>query len=401
MKKTLLSKANEIIDQISLPTFSFKEYEYIDSQIEETNALNRAWALFAYLLLPDKRNEEIIVKLFKEEIKSRENDVWSGTSETVKIAAYLVSLYQRMEYIPLFIQAKNSNFDMYCSFDREFILSNGLEATLNYININQPDWEEDFQKLFRGDDNNLKWEESDITKWKERIENYMNKWFIKPQSSTDLFDFFIEINDTDIANEIISQSEKEIKEWNAELLTEYIYFYEQLKLTNKVATAKEVLIQYETDNRNKVTLFLDLAEYYIDKALYEKAWSYLKEGLSNLKELDNWQQDTLVSKYIMSIFSIIIFINNIDHKISLELTLWLKNNFRNLSFNSLELYKRGESVFNLLKDKSNKKYCKQKIHLLGLQNKQFKLEAKKEMLNTKLKEIKTKIKKVKKKLIHE
>lgn len=399
MKEWMFDKSLRVLERMRASVYSMEDYQYIDNEKEGKNGANRAWGLYAFLLHPDQRNEEAIVNLFIEEIKSRENDNWGGTSDAVKIGAYLVSLYQKMEYIPLFIRAKNSNFDMHCAFDRDYILSNGVEKTLSYVNNNDLEWKDDFMYLYNGPDNTLTWNEEDIERWKGNVGKCMNKWYIEPVlGDYGFFHFFSCIGDTDTASEIVSQWEKQVKEWNEEQWIMFLEFYEELDQKDKIVKAQEALLSFDLENKQRIDIFYSLGDCYLNIEDFEKSWSRLYEGLICLEKMDNWYEESCVNNYTQIIVNIILKINDMDNVISKEAVQWLQTNFEKLDINSSETLTSSIKVFDLIGDKENKKLSRRRLDLVKLYNKKWKLKNKKSELKFQIEEIDDKLKKLKKKV---
>jgi len=74
--------------------------------------------------------EDIIRDLFKEELIDRRTNSFQGIGLSLEILTYLLSYYNKEEYIQLFKEAKEANFDCHCGY--------------KYENINQAPMDLDF-----------------------------------------------------------------------------------------------------------------------------------------------------------------------------------------------------------------------------------------------------------------
>ena len=89
-----------------------------DGYMYDINYLNRQRAAYCILLNNITISEDILSALLEEEIISRENDPFSGTSDALNIFTLMLLEYNAdNRYEPLFTRAKNANFDCECGYD--------------------------------------------------------------------------------------------------------------------------------------------------------------------------------------------------------------------------------------------------------------------------------------------
>ena len=89
-----------------------------DGYMYDINYLNRQRTAYCILLNNISVSENILSSLLEEEIISRENDPFSGSSDALNIFTLLLLEYNAdNRYEPLFTRAKNANFDCECSYD--------------------------------------------------------------------------------------------------------------------------------------------------------------------------------------------------------------------------------------------------------------------------------------------
>lgn len=119
----------KIIDQINQEEIhyqqvisgNFKKVEYQEKLSEEwgkfdENGINR-FRLAYYLLLNSIYHEEITVRLFEEEILSRENEDYSGIGDCLNILTVLLNHFNKEHQYDILLQrAQNSNYNCMCGY---------------------------------------------------------------------------------------------------------------------------------------------------------------------------------------------------------------------------------------------------------------------------------------------
>ena len=72
-----------------------------------------------YFLFENIDNEDIVKRLFEEELKDRETNSFQGIGSSLEILTYLLMKHNdKNKYDELFKRAKNANFDCACGYSR-------------------------------------------------------------------------------------------------------------------------------------------------------------------------------------------------------------------------------------------------------------------------------------------
>lgn len=118
--KELIKRQSFLFDKVKKGDYSMVCYiEDYDKEygIYDKNYCNRV-KLAYYILLEHIDCEEIIKKLFEEELKDRETNDWQGIGPCLETLTFLLMKYnENGTYDVLFQRAKNANFDCACGYN--------------------------------------------------------------------------------------------------------------------------------------------------------------------------------------------------------------------------------------------------------------------------------------------
>jgi len=107
-------------------TVCYKEFQNGEWGTDDENYTNRL-RLAYYLLYCHVDDEEMVVYLFQEELKDRENNSFQGIGSTLQILTQLLRKYNKdSEYADLLMRAKNANFDCACGYDPDGLVDEDL-----------------------------------------------------------------------------------------------------------------------------------------------------------------------------------------------------------------------------------------------------------------------------------
>lgn len=105
----------------------YKEFQNGEWGTDDANYTNRL-RLAYYLLYWKTDDEDVIVYLFREELKDRERNSFQGIGSTIRILTALLQRYNAdHKYDELFERAKNANFDCACGYDAEEAVDDDFE----------------------------------------------------------------------------------------------------------------------------------------------------------------------------------------------------------------------------------------------------------------------------------
>lgn len=336
MIQKYIEQLNELrCDHISLKRFNYKKgldsngYEY------DINANNRFKLLLALQYDRKISDLNIIIYLFKAEIKMHQNAPFQGVHESIRLNAFLLSQYKNPEYIWLFLEAKSANFDTLCGFDYEFILSAGIEKTFHYlINFSKKE-KERLSKFIGSTIKESSLSEKELEQWNKRqINNYPD--ILSFKNIEEEIDLAIDLEEVIIINNKIEEWKKLQTSWNENNLRLLTYYENLLNNNNGEIWAQEKLYEYKNTDWDKSSHLNILIRLYLKYGKIEKAVSKLKEVILILPKINNWKQFGLGRFLIEDAFDIVLFYNpdkysfevkNIYHwaiKIAIEMD---KNNY--------------------------------------------------------------------------
>ena len=104
----------------------YKGYKDKEYGLRDENYTNRM--RFAYYLLYERIDDEnVIARLFEEELRDRETNAFQGIGNTIQILTCLLKRYDgSKKYEELFARAKNANFDCACGYDVDYEMNDDI-----------------------------------------------------------------------------------------------------------------------------------------------------------------------------------------------------------------------------------------------------------------------------------
>ena len=118
--KEMIKKQSDILKKVN-------DGDYSDVCYFEGNGLygiydknyTKRLRLVYYILFENIDNEDIVKRLFEEELKDRETNSFQGIGSSLEILTYLLMKHNdKNKYDELFKRAKNANFDCACGYSR-------------------------------------------------------------------------------------------------------------------------------------------------------------------------------------------------------------------------------------------------------------------------------------------
>lgn len=149
--------------------------EAIDNEGKWTdpNATRRYALLLA--LQYDLRPEDCALAryLFEQETLRHRREPFQGLYPALRLAGYLLSTYRIVENVWAFAEAKLANFDTYAGFDREHLVSAGIETTLSYVRqTNDHPQREEVLEWLTHEDGQCIYSEDDLEAWRRHTAEY-------------------------------------------------------------------------------------------------------------------------------------------------------------------------------------------------------------------------------------
>lgn len=180
--KELLAEQSNVYKRVSNGDYSevcYREEKDDKFGIYDKNYIGRLRLVY-YILFENLDNEDIIKRLFEEELMDRQTDSFQGIGHSLEILTSLLRKYNsNNRYDGLFDLAKNANFDCACGYDRNITIPSDLNEYDIYdcIEIATSTKYTDYAKKLIN-----RWKES-ITDWDER--NYRNLIYFNKASDNE------------------------------------------------------------------------------------------------------------------------------------------------------------------------------------------------------------------------
>ncbi|GAB1532286.1 MULTISPECIES: hypothetical protein [Brevibacillus] len=235
-------------------------------------------------------DKELLYYLMSQEIEMHKFHPYQGLHESMDIVAYLLAKYKDVTHIPLFEQAKLSNFDTYYGFDTEYIISAGIEEAITYIQEND---------LYRISSFFQNKKEELATMYSAE---HMERWFQskarnypanpEDESLITLMDRACDFGNMAEARKLLERLEEQLGSDKKN----YSLLYHQAKQLEEYDKALHYLtldLPEQEDSFDKVFLWLKIAEIHLLKQDWVQAFASVKQCEPELKLFSSWRSTGL------------------------------------------------------------------------------------------------------------
>ncbi|WP_343673142.1 hypothetical protein [Chitinophaga sp.] len=342
----MIQKYIEILNSLRSNQIDLREFLYLEGKdasgnVCDVNAIRRYRLLVALQYSSRLATDEAILAAFlKSEIRISENAVCGSAGESLHLCSYLLSTYRQPAYAELFYQAKFADFDTYCGYDREFILSAGIKETYQYMADVKPAFSEKFYEYFGTVCTTT---EEELEEWKTFKARYFPDQ-LEIKDLTDEIQLAIELSEQEIMIEKIDQWVASITEWTEQQLNQLDYYKRETGDTAGRIWANERLLHFKKTDWDKTSVLTDLAKFYIELKDRDNAWAKLQLLPGYLEKIPNWDAVGLGRFAVEAYFDLILLINNAEDAVVKEAYQWVAAkiwNMKNLGWNLME--KAGKS----------------------------------------------------------
>ena len=152
-------------------------------------------------------DEAMLVQLLQAEIARHRMEAFQGLYPALELACTLLASYQKIENLPLFINAKRANFDTWCGLDVQVLVSAGIAQSYAAAELLDEDLREAFHDLLGAVPEQCKISEQDLEKWRARQARAYPQPLVF-RSLEDEIEFLLELGEQELAR-------SKIKEWRA------------------------------------------------------------------------------------------------------------------------------------------------------------------------------------------
>ena len=259
-----------------------------------TNRLRLAY----YMFYGHQEKESLVVSLFKEELKDRENNSFQGIGSTLELLTALLGKYnQGGKYDTLFERAGNANFDCACGYTRNMQI------------------------------------DPDINTWDihDAIEGAIDMW------------------ELDIAGELVQIWQGSVSEWDSRQIAKLISYNKDIVLEERNEGLLEkslAMVREKGNNKEIISAWHDLIRHQVQFGKWDKAYQNLMQlrQHTKLEEIERMDLFNFILERCAEIIS------NYPQKAQ-ELWDWCKPYLQQKEDNlSRNLYKKGIDAANAVGD---------------------------------------------------
>lgn len=340
-------------NEIKSKEFHYKESVNFEGHTFDENQRKRFQLLIALQYDRTNNDEPLLKELFEQEIIMHKNASFQGLFPSIKLNAFLLSIFKNPENVWLFVQAKIANFDTHCGFDYEYIVSAGIEETFQYVNTSKNELKEKFYEYIGESANLCNITQSDLKEWFSYKHSEYNDKF-NPKNIEDEIQLAIDLDEKSTLIEKINQWKKNQENWNKQNLNELYYYEKLIKNIGGQIYANEKLFELITTDWDKAVMLQLLSELYLKSDKPVIAWNKIKESQAYLKRIKGWKDCGLGRFIVESAFDVVLYINDSEDVVVNEAFDWAVieiQNMENLHLNLIEKTSKASEIMGDLKSR--------------------------------------------------
>ncbi|RAT98506.1 hypothetical protein [Brevibacillus sp. Leaf182] len=303
-------------------------------------------------------DKEFLHYLMRQEIEMHKSHPYQGLHESMDIVAFLLAKCKDVNHIPLFEQAKLSNFDTYYGFDTEYIISAGIEEAITYIEENA---------LYRIS--------SFFQDKKEELETmytaeHMERWFqskarIYPAKREDESLITLMDRASDFGN--MTEAKKLLEKLEEQLGSDkkhYSLLYHQAKRLEEYDKALHYLTQNfpeQEDSFDKVSHWLKIAEIHLLKQDWVQAFASVKQCEPELKLFTSWRSAGLGRSLSETLLDISLKAKDSDEVLAREAYRWADQMLKSTNNSNSNVLRKAHQCAKVLQLKQDKRLYSKKV----------------------------------------
>ena len=349
----MLEKYQQILETVrknpkELQQFAYQPKRNLGGVVRDVNALKRYQLLIAIQHDLMKGDDNLLVFLFRQEVDMHTELPQVGLQPSLKLNAYLLSIFGDLKNLPLFIAAKTANFDTHCGFDREFLVCLSLQSTYKQIKKLSKGWQDKFFEFF--DTNRIntnfsqkQWGDWRVIKDKEYLLGLRNKTLER-----EIY-FAEQLQETEIHAQKITEWISQQTQWTAENLITLAAYEKSRGNVQGQIDAIEKGITFKATDWDKAVEFYMLSELCLSIKSPDAAWQKIKEGAVFLESVHDWAQVNLGRFFVEHSLDIILQKNDVKDAVSQEAYAWMMDKvdkIKNPHLNLLEKIVKVAQLWN-------------------------------------------------------
>lgn len=352
----MLQKHIQTLNQVRAGSLPLSQFLYSEGKTPEGYNCDKNEKARYQLLLAlqyDRRDsdEALLRELFKAEIEMHRKETFQGLFESLQLNAFLLARFRRMEDIPLFIQAKEANFDTFCGFDREYLLAAGDENAFDFAQTADAEVAERFYHLIAETIEEARegYSPAHMKEWWAHRQEYFEDTFA-PQSLTEEIDMAIELEEREIMLAKIAEWENTVENWDESALGELKYYKQVSGDLEGQIRASEALLEYKETDWDRTSHLQEIAKLYLKANRPHAAWANLQAAHPHLYRVEGWKDVGLGRFILEATFDIVLQLQAPKDKAANEAYTWGKQHIPEMGNLHLNLLEKAAQAGRMMRD---------------------------------------------------
>jgi hypothetical protein len=337
-------RTNPVLQEL----YTYSEATNPEGHQYDGHALDRYRLLVALQFGFQAGDRGLIKFLFEQEIVAHEKAPFQGLGEPLQLGAYLLATFREVENVWLFVQAKLANFDTYCGFDGEFIVSAGILPTYAYVERSSHELKSRFWEKMGATPQACYIEEEDLQSWWETVNQSFPR-SLDQFSLEDEINLAIDLRETEVLKEKLIQWKQQQTEWTEDSLSKLACYEKSTGHVEGEIHARERIAALKTDPWAIASELEELSSLYLQANLPDRAWATVQKGQSFLSQIEDWKLYGLGRSYMETTINIILHINNCQDAISQQAFQWVSQRIiqmKNLHLNLIRKMADASKLMN-------------------------------------------------------
>ena len=212
-------------------------------------------------------DEAMLVQLLQAEIARHRMEAFQGLYPALELACVLLASYQKIESLPLFINAKRANFDTWCGLDVQYLVSAGIAQSYAAAELLDEDLREAFHDLLGAVPEQCKISEQDLEKWRARQARAYPQPLVF-RSLEDEIEFLLELGEQELARSKISEWRATAFQPTEQGWSQWLSWQRCLQNLDGMIEAQQALLALEADQADdwdRASRLRDLTGLYLQQ----------------------------------------------------------------------------------------------------------------------------------------
>lgn len=353
--------------EIEISTFYFKQAIDKDGFTVDENHLERFRLLLAMQYNRSDNDEPLLRELLEQEILFHRAASLTLYKQSLEVCMSLISKFERVEYVWLFLEAKLANIRTDENFELPYLVSAGIKATYDYVFTSTHELKNEFYECMGDSAENCFISEQELIEWKEQQSGYYPAVLTFNTIDDEIY-LALDLGERDILNEKVDEWKALQTEWDEKTYLSASYFATLTGNKKDEIWAFEGAYTFKSTPWDKVSHLLELSRLYLENNEAKNAWNKIIIAQNYLPLVEDWHGCGLGWFIVERAFEIVLLINNSEDETGIEAYKWGTYEALNLNYRSAFLLKKMVQATTLMNDANgNSEYN-------AMLNKEIKLE---------------------------